>query len=142
MIKGWWKDTGTPEEFLICNMLALEKVTIDSGSAMNHNQYWRANIESNVSIDKDSKIIGPCFIGSGTKIINSYIGPYTSIGKNCKIKDTHIENSVVMDNVSLNLNLSATIRESLIGPSTVVLSSNPNQKSFKFTVGRDSGIEV
>ena len=142
IIIGWWKDTGTPEEFLSCNMMALEKVTLGEGSISGKGQYWRASLEEEVNIDKNSKIIGPCFIGSGTKIVNSYIGPYTSIGKNCNIENSHIENSVIMDNVSINLNLSTMIRESLIGSSTKIDSSSINRKFLKFIVGRDSMIEV
>ena len=142
VIKGWWKDTGTLEEFLSCNMMALEKVaSADTGTGENV-KYWRASIEEGVSIDKTSKIVGPCFIGSGTRITNSYIGPYTSIGKNCKIENTHIENSVIMDSVFINLNSSTIIRESLIGPSTKIDSLGYNRKFLKLIVGRDSIVEV
>lgn len=142
VIKGWWKDTGTPQEFLSCNMMALEKATLGEERTSGKRQYWRASLEEGVSIDESSKIMGPCFIGSGTKIVNSYIGPYTSIGKNCRIENSHIENSVIMDGVYINLNLSAMIRESLIGPSTKIDSSSINRKFLKFIVGRDSMVEV
>ena len=59
-----------------------------------------------------------------------------------KINNSHIENSVIMDHVSINLNLSTMIRESLIGPSTNMDSSGMNRKFLKFIVGRDSMVEV
>ncbi len=142
IIDGWWKDTGTPEEFLGCNMMALEKITLGNGGNTGGGQYWRARIEGGVSIDEASKIVGPCFIGSGTRIINSYIGPYTSIGRGCKIVNSHVENSVIMDRVSIDLKSSTAIRESLIGPSTEINSSDVNRKFLKLTIGRDSRIEV
>ena len=142
VIKGWWKDTGTVEEFLSCNMMALEKINSENGSNAGNVRYWRANIEERVSVDEVSKIVGPCFIGSGTRISNSYIGPYTSIGRNCKIENSQIENTVVMDRVSINLNSFAAIRESLIGPSTEINSSDVNRKFLKFIIGRDSKLEV
>ena len=142
VIKGWWKDTGTPEEFLSCNMMALEKVTSADTGARENTKYWRASIEEGVSIDETSKIVGPCFIGFGTRIINSYIGPYTSIGKNCKIENTHIENSVIMDGVFINLNSSKIIRESLIGSSTKIDSSSINRKFLKFVLGRNSTVDL
>jgi len=142
VIKGWWKDTGTPEEFLSCNMMALEKVTSGDRSTVGNGRYWRANLEERVNVDETSKIVGPCFIGSGTKVVNSYIGPYTSIGKNCKIENAHVENSVIMDNTSINLNSSTMIRESLIGSSTKIDSLSSNRKFLKLIVGRDSMVEV
>lgn len=38
-IKGWWKDTGTPEEFLSCNMMALEKATSEERSTVGNGKY-------------------------------------------------------------------------------------------------------
>ena len=142
IINGWWKDTGTPEEFLTCNMMALEKITSGSNEGTGSGGYWRTKIEDGVSIDGASKVVGPCFIGSGTRIINSYIGPYTSIGRNCNIENSHVENSVIMDGVSIDLNSSSEIRESLIGTSTEIHSYKMNRKFLKFIVGRDSKIEV
>jgi glucose-1-phosphate thymidylyltransferase len=141
IIAGWWKDTGTPEEFLKCNMMALERIPI--GEIRNgQGAYWRTQIEGNVNIDTESEIVGPCFIGGGTTIRNSYIGPYTSLGRNCSVANSHIENSVIMDNVSIDLNSSSVLRESLIGPSSTIGSSGKNEKFLKFIVGRDSKIEV
>ncbi len=142
VISGWWKDTGTPEEFLTCNMMALEKITSESSDATENRRYWRTKIEEEVKIDEASKIVGPCFIGSGTRITNSFIGPYTSIGRNCNIKNSHLENSVIMDGVSIDLNSSTEIRESLIGPSTEINSNKVNKKFLKFIVGRHSKVEV
>lgn len=142
VITGWWKDTGTPEEFLNCNMMALEKVTSDVAGNKNNITYWRARLEDGVVIDKSSKVLGPCFIGSRTEIINSYIGPYTSIGRNCRIENCQIENSVIMDKVSINLSSSTVMRESLVGPQANIESKSRDQKFLKFIVGRDSRIEV
>jgi glucose-1-phosphate thymidylyltransferase len=142
IITGWWKDTGTPGEFLRCNMMALERIPVKETKLNDQSVYWRAQIEDEVSIDRDSKIVGPCFIGSGSVIENSYIGPYTSIGKNCRIKDSHIENSVIMDTVSTDLNFSSIIRESLVGPSSEIRSLRNNEKFLRIIIGRDSKIEV
>ncbi|MEM3844515.1 MAG: glucose-1-phosphate thymidylyltransferase [Candidatus Parvarchaeota archaeon] len=142
IIKGWWKDTGTPEEFLKCNMMALEKITSEMIDKQNGERFWRAFVEDSVRIDGSSNVTGPCFIGSETEIINSYIGPYTSIGRKCRIENCHIENSVVMDNVYINLDSSTIIRESLIGPNSSVSARKSGGKSLKFIIGRDSRIEV
>ncbi|MEM4067733.1 MAG: glucose-1-phosphate thymidylyltransferase [Candidatus Micrarchaeaceae archaeon] len=142
IIKGWWKDTGTPEEFLKCNMMALEKITSEITNQHNNGKYWRAYIEDKVQVDENSEVVGPCFIGKGARIINSYIGPYTSIGRNCKIENCHIENSVVMDNVSINLDSATMINQSLIGPYSAVETKEHDRKFLRFIIGRDSRIEV
>lgn len=142
IITGWWKDTGTPEEFLRCNMMALERIPVGETRLNGEGAYWRTQIEGETNIDRDSKIVGPCFIGSGSVIKNSYIGPYTSVGRNCTIKNTHIENSVIMDNVSIDLSYSSIIRDSLVGPASTIRSLGNNERFLRFVIGRDSKIEV
>ena len=44
----------------------------------------------------NSTIRGPCIIGRGCEIKDSYIGPYTSIEDNTKIARSSIEYSVVL----------------------------------------------
>jgi glucose-1-phosphate thymidylyltransferase len=142
IITGWWKDTGTPEEFLRCNMMALERIPVGEIKLNSEEGYWRTQIEGEGNIDRDSKIVGPCFIGSGSVITNSYIGPYTSVGRNCTITNSHIENSVIMDDTSIDLNYTSFLRESLIGSFSTIKSTGKNEKFLKFIVGRDSKIEV
>ena len=36
-------------------------------------------------------------IGAGTKLIDTYVGPYTAIGANCELRDAEIEHSVVLE---------------------------------------------
>ena len=47
-------------------------------------------------------IIEPCFIAEGVEIDNSTIGPHVSIGKETKIKNSTISNSIIMEKCELN----------------------------------------
>ena len=57
--------------------------------------------------------------------MNSYIGPYTSIGNNCEIEGTEIEDSVIMDGGKI-IN-AGKIVESLIGKMLEFKSVTPNR---------------
>ena len=55
----------------------------------------KEDIISSDVILQNSKIIYPCYIGSGVKLINSTVGPHVSISSgvilnNCKIRDSII----------------------------------------------------
>ncbi len=63
--------------------------------------------EQNYSI-----IIEPCFIDEGVIINSSVIGPYVSIGKNTKIKNSVINNSIIQSNCDIK---EAVFSNSMIG---------------------------
>ena len=135
LINGYWKDTGTPDEFLDCNRLILDEI---KGNTINININGRVYFENNVIIEGNSKIYGPCYIGKNTKIINSIIRPYTSIGNNCEIINSEIEDSIIMDNSKININKKIT--ESIIGYSVNI--NNNNNNNINLILGRDSKITV
>jgi len=74
-----WLDTGTIEATLEANRYLLER---------NPNKTQNAK-------RKDIKIIEPVFIHESAGVEDSTIGPYASIGANCKIYGSHIENSII-----------------------------------------------
>jgi len=61
---------------------------------------------------EDAVIIPPCFIGPGTTVRNSIIGPYVSVGNNSKIENSVIKNSVIQDQTHL---IEANLSGSMIG---------------------------
>ncbi|NQE54093.1 hypothetical protein C5S29_10920, partial [ANME-1 cluster archaeon GoMg3.2] len=68
----------------------------------------------------------------------SYIGPYTSVGNNCVIEDTEIEDSIVMDNSEILGG--GRIIESLIGKEVKIRRREELPNGRKFIVGDDSEI--
>lgn len=65
------------------------------------------------AVIENSTVKGPCVTGKNSKIVNSYIGPCTSIESNCMIEGTEIKDCVIMDG-SVIIN-AGRIVESLIG---------------------------
>ncbi|MEM0135023.1 MAG: glucose-1-phosphate thymidylyltransferase [Thermoplasmatales archaeon] len=66
VIHGWWKDTGTVDEFLDCNRMVLDKIAERSISVVTGAKIiGRVQVEDDVEISDDSIIQGPCFIGRG-----------------------------------------------------------------------------
>ncbi len=91
-----WLDTGTIEATLDTNKILLEK------------------IGSKVEKFKDSnvKIVEPVSIHESAEISNSTIGPYASIGANCKIVNSQIAESILEADCEIN---DAVLSRSLIG---------------------------
>jgi glucose-1-phosphate thymidylyltransferase len=57
-------------------------------------------------------IIPPCFVGEGTVIENSVVGPYVSLGKNSQVKNSRISNSIIQTNTIIS---NAVLENSMLG---------------------------
>lgn len=145
IISGWWKDTGTVDEFLDCNRMVLDKLEPQIPSAydlQNSNISGRVHIGRNVEFKGSTKVLGPCYIGDGSVVEDSYIGPFTSIGSNCYLKTLEIEDSIVMDGSSLEISDGSRISGSLIGSNVSIMPSKSKSRTIRLIVGRDSKMEL
>ncbi|MFH2026576.1 MAG: glucose-1-phosphate thymidylyltransferase, partial [bacterium] len=88
-----------------------------------------------------SNIRGPVIIGAGTKIINSYIGPYTSIERNCIIKDSEIEYSIVSEDCEI-MDQKIRIEASLLGKGVKIIEAKSKPFTNRFIIGDQSLIEI
>ncbi len=96
-----WLDTGTIEATLDTNRILLEK-----------NTHKRRKLRS-----ANVKIVEPVAIHASARISNSTIGPYASIGANCKIENSQIEDSIIEADCEIK---DAALSRSLIGRQATV----------------------
>ena len=141
IVTGWFKDTGTVDDFLECNRLVLDKIS-NYPLSVKKNISGRVLIDSSASISENSAILGPCYIGPNAIVNNCYIGPFTSISANCKVDNADIEDSILMDGAKIDLSSSVTIRKSIIGPNASVIVGKDPKKVIRLILGRDSSVEL
>jgi glucose-1-phosphate thymidylyltransferase len=116
-----WLDTGTIEATLDTNKLLLDK--------------GKANKTRNESLD-GVEIIAPAFIHPTAEVSDSVIGPYASIGANCKIVSSKIEESIVEADCEIE---DAVLCRSLVGMQAKVRGRGDGQ-SIQLNVGDNSHI--
>jgi len=137
IVEGWWKDTGTVEAMLDANRLILEDV-----EPCNQGEMVDSKIEGRVSIGKGTRIVGsmvrgPAIIGDNCLIENSYIGPFTSIDSNTKIRNAEIEYSIVLADCLLD-QVPGRIEGSLIGRGVTVLRCEKMPRTIRLVLGDSS----
>ena len=101
-------------------------------------------LEGKVTIEKGAEIInsvirGPAIIGEETRIVNSYVGPFTSIYHHCVIENSEIEHSIVLEHSRI-VDLPARIEDSLIGRHVELTRSPIKPKAYKLTLGDHSQV--
>ncbi len=141
-ISGWWKDTGKPDDLLEANRLVLDNLPLENQDIRAENSVitGKVKIGENVTI-RNSRIRGPVIIGDNTIIEDSYIGPYSSIGNDCKIKNTEVEFSIILDRSQL-IDVPIRIESSLLGYDVYVTRSTRRPITHKFVIGDQSYIEI
>src|SRR6476646_10234931 len=91
LVDGWWKDTGKLEDMLEANRLILDTVSrqIDGSVDAYSRIEGKVIVEAGATIEK-SVVRGPVIIGAGAKIVNAYVGPFTSIMSDAEVRDSEI----------------------------------------------------
>lgn len=142
IIQGWWKDTGKAEDIIEANRLILDELKSTLSGTIEDD----ASIQGRICIGRGSIVMrgalirGPVVIGENTTIGSSvYLGPYTSVGSNCKIKRGEIENSIIMDGCEVDVD--DRIVDSLIGASSMLASVGSNvPRGRSFILGESSSV--
>lgn len=116
-----WLDTGTIEATLDTNKLLLDK--------------GKANKTKNESVD-GVEIIAPSFIHPSAEVKDSVIGPYSSIGPNCKVTNSRIEESIVEADCEIE---DVILSRSLVGMQAKVRGRGDEQV-IQLNVGDNSHI--
>jgi glucose-1-phosphate thymidylyltransferase len=144
VVKGWWKDTGKPEDILEANHLILDdlrpsnKGEVEVGAELK----GKVGIGEGTIVKRGSVLRGPIIVGKNCTIgPDTYIGPYTSIGDDSKIIGGDIEASIIMENTSIECR--KKIINSLIGKGSVILSSdNEVPKGDRLILGECSRVVI
>ena len=94
-----WLDCGNKNNTLQTNQRLLE---LANGKSL-----VSSSLKKNNSV-----IIEPCFIGDGTIIENSVVGPYVSLGNNSQIINSVVRGSIILNNSQVS---DAVIYNSMLG---------------------------
>ena len=142
-VTGWWKDTGKPEALLEGNSLILHDIETDIKGEVANDVIVEGKVQIGVGtkINDDVKIRGPVVIGDNCNLEHCYIGPYTSIGNNVKIKQAELEHSIVMNNVEIDT--TKRIVDSILGESCKVSSvSQTKPAGHQLVIGDNTSVQL
>ncbi len=119
-----WLDTGTIAATLETNRYLLE--------------HGRESNPQNVKCE-NTKVVPPVFIHQTAEISDSVIGPHVSIGADCVISGSRIENSILEAGVTVN---AAALKGSFIGRQARVQGRSANDPPLKLNIGDDSSVNL
>jgi glucose-1-phosphate thymidylyltransferase len=138
---GYWKDTGKIDDLLECNARLLSELRGEVAGQVDA----ASRLQGQVSVAPGARVVrswvaGPVTIGAGTVIEDSYIGPNTSIGRDCTVRSAGLTESIVLDGASIS---GVTgVRGSLIGRHATVGMGDSGEVHHRLVIGDHGRIEI
>lgn len=139
-VEGWWLDTGKKDDLLLANDTVLDDwlEPAQLGNVDTHSELvGRVRIEAGAVVERSS-IRGPAIIGAGARVIDSRIGPFTSIGPRVTVERSRLEHSVLMEGA--HIADIPHLEDSLIGKRVIVRPSKKHT-GLSLMVGDDCIVE-
>ncbi|MDQ5853217.1 MAG: glucose-1-phosphate thymidylyltransferase [Chloroflexota bacterium] len=140
--RGWWIDTGKKTDMLDANRLVLEEISHAIHGFVDRDSH----ISGKVTVEAGAEVInsvirGPAIIGEHARIVNSYVGPFTSIYHHTSIEESEIEHSIVLENSEI-VGIPHRIEDSLIGRNVKIHKSPIKPKAYKLMLGDNSDVGI
>jgi glucose-1-phosphate thymidylyltransferase len=141
VLDGWWIDTGKLTPLLEANRLILETIErrvegeVDDESELD----GRVVLEAGARVVR-SRIRGPVVIGAGTKLTDTFVGPFSAIGRRCVVEASEIEHSVILDDCQIIG--AGRLEDSLLGHHVEVTRSVRRPRATRLMVGDHSQIDL
>ena len=142
IVDGWWKDTGKLEDMLEANRLILDMLE----RRVDGDVDGMSRIEGKVIVEegaviRHSVVRGPAIIGARARLLNCYVGPFTSIMSDVEIRDAEIEHSIVLEGSRIH-DIGTRIEDSLIGKNVRVHRVPAKPKAYRFMLGDNSEVGI
>jgi glucose-1-phosphate thymidylyltransferase len=140
-VTGWWLDTGKKDELLDANRIVLATIRrrvdgeLDADSAV----VGEVVVEPGATLVR-STVRGPAVIGAGTRLEDAYVGPSTSIGRDCHLARCELEHSVVMDGCTVTD--VPRLEGCLLGRGVVVEHTVRRPAAHRLLLGDHSHVEL
>jgi len=142
IVDGWWKDTGKLEDMLEANRLILDTLerriegSVDAASRVE----GKVVVEAGAVIEQ-SVVRGPVIIGARARIVQAYVGPFTSIMNDAEVRESEIEHSIVLEGSSIS-NLATRVEDSLIGKNVKIYRLPVKPSAYRFMLGDNSEVGI
>jgi len=141
VLEGWWIDTGKLTPLLEANRLILETIEsrVDGSVDADSHLEGRVVVEAGAEIVR-SRVRGPAIIGERTRVVDSYIGPFSSVYHDCEILGSELDHSVVLERSRI-VNIPRVV-DSLIGRNVEVVRSDARPRATRLMLGDHSHVDL
>jgi len=137
VVTGRWIDTGKMDDLLECNRVVLDLLPERREGRVGED----SRLLGKVILEEGSEVIGstirgPVIIGAHSRVIDSFVGPFTALYHHVLVQGSEIEHSIVLENTTITG--VSKIEDSLIGRDVVIEMSQTRPRAHKLMLGDHS----
>jgi glucose-1-phosphate thymidylyltransferase len=141
VLDGWWLDTGKKDPLLESNRRVLETIEARVDGKVDD----ASHVDGRVVIEEGAELVnsnvrGPAVIGARTRLVNSYVGPFTAVANDCEIVDSEVEHSVVLEHSQI-IGV-PRLTDSLIGRHVEITRSRQRPAATRVMIGDHCSIDL
>jgi glucose-1-phosphate thymidylyltransferase len=138
----YWIDTGKMDDILEANRMVLQSLPPSNRGEVDE----RSRVYEPVILEEGARVTnsvlrGPLIIGADTEVVDSFIGPFTSINHHCRLKGVRVGGSIILENTVIE-DTHWPIEHSLIGRYVTLRGGQAVGGSYSLTLGDHSQIEM
>jgi glucose-1-phosphate thymidylyltransferase len=136
-----WIDTGKLTDLLDANRIVLEGIEREIRGSVDPESeiHGAVVVESGASIVR-SVVQGPVAIGARTVVEDAVIGPFSSIGPDCVVRDAGLEHSVVLERARIDGVRGIT--DSLVGRDALVGRTSGTAPTYRLLISDHSEVRI
>jgi glucose-1-phosphate thymidylyltransferase len=142
IVEGWWKDTGKLDDLLEANRLILDTIArrIEGSVDADSRVEGKVIVEPGAIVER-SVVRGPVIVGARARIVNAFVGPFTSIMNDAEVRGSEIEHSIVLEGSSI-VDLATRVEDSLIGKNVRIYRLPVKPSAYRFMLGDNSEVGI
>jgi glucose-1-phosphate thymidylyltransferase len=137
-----WRYTGAVDStldlnrFLLSDLIA-EPPALDSPETIVQGP---VQVDSSATLER-ATVRGPVVIGARTRLIDAWVGPYTSIGEDVCVEGAEIENSILLGGTRIS-HLDRRLEASVVGPGATVGRDFRLPRALRLCVGEGAKVSL
>ena len=140
-VAGRWIDTGKMDDLLECNRVVLDLLEERRLGTVSED----SRLMGKVIIEEGAEIIGstirgPVIVGAHTRVVDSFVGPFTALYHHVVVEGSEIEHAIVLENTVIRG--VRKIEDSLIGRDVVIERGSTLPRAHKMMLGDHSRVSL
>jgi glucose-1-phosphate thymidylyltransferase len=135
-----WRYTGGAESALELNRFLLSDLIAEAPALESPETIVEGavKVHSSATLER-ATIRGPVVIGPRARLIDAWIGPYTSIGEDVHVEGAEIENSILLGDTRIS-HLDHRLEASVVGPGAIVGRDFRLPRALRLCVGEGATV--